>query len=222
MAFGDEGAARGLGGLEVTIIATGVANVASVRSAFERLGVRTRLSAAPQDAARAPLVVLPGVGSFGAAMAALRGAGLAGPLAARIGEGRPTLAICLGLQLLAASSEESPGAEGLGVIAGRVTRFRGGARVPHMGWNVVRPAEGGTRVEAGEAYYANSFKLDDGPEGWAVSTSEYGERFVAAVERGDVLACQFHPELSGEWGLRLIGRWLATSARRAEGRVAAC
>jgi imidazoleglycerol phosphate synthase glutamine amidotransferase subunit HisH len=77
-----------------------------------------------------------------------------------------------------------------------------------MGWNRVEPGPGSVLVEPGWAYFANSYRLDEVPDGWVGSHSDHGGRFVSALERGDVLACQFHPELSGEWGARLIDRWL--------------
>ena len=132
---------------------------------------------------------------------------MTGPLCDRITEGRPTLAVCVGMQVLAASSEESPG-RGLGVVAGRIRRFSGGIRVPQLGWNRVDPDPGCRFVTPGWAYFANSYRFDTLPEGWSGATSEHGGSFVAAMERGDVLACQFHPELSGPWGLRLLERWV--------------
>jgi imidazole glycerol phosphate synthase glutamine amidotransferase subunit len=112
------------------------------------------------------------------------------------------------MQLLCRGSEESPGADGLEVIDITVSRFGGEEKVPQLGWNQVEPGPGSRFVEPGWAYFANSYRLDLAPEGWVGSDTEYGGRFVSALERGDVLACQFHPELSGAWGARLLGRWL--------------
>ncbi len=206
-------------GPTATIVRTGVANTASVAAALERCGCRCVLSDDPGEVAAAGLLVLPGVGSFAAGMESLERAGLAGVVRGRVASGGPTLAICLGMQLLCASSEESPGVAGLGVIDARVKRFGGGVRVPQFGWNWVEGA-GGELVEPGFAYFANSYRLADAPAGWSVSWAEHGGRFVAAIERGAVLACQFHPELSGAWGAGLLGRWLARCAVGAGG--AAC
>jgi imidazole glycerol phosphate synthase glutamine amidotransferase subunit len=194
--------------MSVFIVRTGSANLASVLAAFERLGIPARLTTDPHEIDRAERVVLPGVGSFGAAMASLDAAGLVEPLRQRIAAGKPTLAICLGLQLLAEESEESPGVRGLGVIPARVTRFAEGHTVPQMGWNQIRATPDACTLRGGWAYYANSYKLDAIPAGWAGATSTYGTPFVAALERGPVLACQFHPELSGPAGLALLRRWL--------------
>jgi imidazole glycerol phosphate synthase glutamine amidotransferase subunit len=188
----------------VHIIKTGSANLASVIAAFERLGITPILTDDPAVVASAERLVLPGVGAFGAAMSELERAGLVVPLRERISRGQHTLGICLGLQLLAESSEESPGVDGLGVVPGCVTRFSSPTlRIPQMGWNRVRMFDGTSMW----AYFANSYKLDAVPEGWESATSDYGGLFVAAIRRGNVLACQFHPELSGAEGLAMINRW---------------
>jgi len=197
---------------DVVILPTGVANTASVLAAFRRLGATPRLSEDLADVREAGHVVLPGVGSFGAAMERLRALGLVEPLKARIAADRPTLAVCVGLQVLAEASDESPGVAGLGVLPGTVRRFPSAVRVPQFGWNrVVAPAGAGL-LASGSAYFANSFRLADVPAGWRAALSHHGGPFVAALERGRVLACQFHPELSGAWGLELLRRWLEGSA----------
>jgi imidazole glycerol phosphate synthase glutamine amidotransferase subunit len=197
---------------EVVVIRTGTANLASVGAALERAGSTVRFSEDAVDAEGADLVVLPGVGAFGPVAGRLDELRLRDPLTRRIAAGRPTLAICLGLQLLAAASEESPGALGLGVVPATATAFRDGLRVPHLGWNRVTAGDGCSLLEDGAAYFANSYKLDEVPTGWTGATTDHGGSFVAAIERGPVLACQFHPELSGAWGQALIERWLAAAA----------
>ena len=192
---------------EVVVVPTGTANLASVRAAFDRLGARPRLA---EDAAMiedAAYVVLPGVGSFGAAIAGLRKAGFDCALLARVRAGRPTLAMCVGLQVLFEASDESPDATGLGALPGRVGRFADSVRVPQFGWNRVVPEPGCRLIEPGYAYFANSYRVLAAP-GCSVATAEHGGRFIAALERGGVLACQFHPELSGGYGHELIARWL--------------
>jgi glutamine amidotransferase len=198
----------------IAVVRTGTANLASVLAGLHRAGAAPTLCVDPDEVRSADRVVLPGVGAFGAARRELAAHGLDAALIERIEAGRPTLAICLGLQLFARSSEESPGVVGLSVVEADVTRLRvaRGLRVPHMGWNQVVPTPGARFLQRGYAYYANSYKLDTIPPGWEGARSEHGAPFVAAIEQGDVLACQFHPELSGAWGEALLRRWLAGGA----------
>lgn len=208
---------------DVLIVPTGSANIASVLTALARLGCRTRLAESAAEIDAAERVVLPGVGAFGAAMAQLDRLGFTTTLRERLAAGRPTLGVCLGMQLLARESEESPGVAGLGIVPARIERFTdehgsteprgdelGGGeprlRVPHMGWNRVEFE--GDAFPGGAAYFANSFRLRSAPDGWTAAFSDHGGRFVAAMARAGVLACQFHPELSGRWGLELLDRWL--------------
>lgn len=200
---------------ETLIVRTGVANVASVVAAFRRLGVEPAFSSRPEDVASAQAVVLPGVGAFEAAMHALRAADLDAAIRDRVLAGRPTLCVCLGLQLLCEGSEEAPGVAGLAAIPHMVTRYPDSVRVPQLGWNRVEPEQGCRMLVSGYAYFANSYRLAEAPADWQVAWSDHGGRFVAAMERDGVLACQFHPELSGPWGLSLIGRWLESSTRHA-------
>lgn len=193
---------------EILVVPTGTANTASVLAALERVGARARTCDDPVVIERAPFVVLPGVGAFAAAVRGLDARGLRNGLRRRIEAGRPTLAICLGLQLLCSSSEESPGAPGLGLVPATVRRFDAELPVPQLGWNRVEPSESSELLEPGWAWFANSFHLGDVPPGWSAATSEYGGRFTSALEQGAVLACQFHPELSGSWGAALLRRWI--------------
>ncbi|MCP4246745.1 MAG: imidazole glycerol phosphate synthase subunit HisH, partial [bacterium] len=98
---------------------------------------------------------------------------------------------------------------------GRVTRFGAGVRVPQLGWNRVEPTPGCVLSQPGYAYFANSYRLVECPTGWRAAYADHGGRFVAALERGPLLACQFHPELSGSWGIALLGRWLEAGVREA-------
>ena len=190
----------------VVILPTATANLASVLAAFARLGAPTRVAREPAEVRDAERVVLPGVGTFGATMAGLRAAGLDAAIAERARSGAPVLAMCVGLQVLFEASDESPG-EGLGVLSGRVGRFPPAVRVPQFGWNRIEPEPGCRYLEPGHAYFANSFRILAAP-GCKVARAEHGQSFVAAIERGPLLACQFHPELSGAFGHRLIARWL--------------
>jgi len=193
---------------EVIVVPTGVANVASVVAGVRRAGGRPRCSDVPGEVEQASHVVLPGVGTFAAAMERLGQSGLGDVLGERIRAGRRTLAICLGLQVLCGESEESPGVRGLGVVEGALRRFPETVRVPQLGWNRIEPGAGCRLLEGGHVYFANSYRLERAPDGWEFALADHGGRFVAAIERGGVLACQFHPELSGPLGARLLRRWI--------------
>jgi imidazole glycerol-phosphate synthase subunit HisH len=193
---------------EVVVVETGLANLASVMAALRRAGADPVASGDPTAIAGAVRLVLPGVGHFGAGMARLRDLGVVEAVSERVRAEQPLLAVCLGLQLLCAASDESPGVAGIGAIEATVGRFREAPTVPQLGWNRVASGDGCRLLEDGHAYFANSYRLASPPPGWHAATSVHGEPFVAAIERGPMLACQFHPELSGSWGLALLRRWL--------------
>lgn len=204
----------------VHLVRTGIANIEAVSAAFRRLGRDVVPVRAPDEIAEAAFVVLPGVGSFASGIEALERAGLLDPLRQRVESGRPTLAICLGLQLLCEGSAEAPDVGGLGCIPGRTGRFDGEVRVPQLGWNAIRTDGEGRFLQSGVMYFANSYRLAASPPGWAEARSRHGSVFVAGLERRGVLACQFHPELSGVAGAGLLERWLErapAAARAVEG-----
>jgi imidazole glycerol-phosphate synthase subunit HisH len=221
----------------VAFAATGVANLASIMAVFRRAGAAPYLAADPSDLAGAAFAVVPGVGSFGSAMAALRSSGMDEAIRYRATRRAPTLGVCAGMQIFFDESEESPGVPGMGIVEGAFSRFPSSLPVPQLGWNRVfaqgantaelrsalqRDAQGAntaTLVSEGWAYFANSYRLTKAPALFASSLAEYGESFVASAERPGLLLCQFHPELSGPWGLALIERWLA-AGEEAKGRTA--
>ena len=193
----------------VHVVRTGTANLASVLVALKRVGAEPHVTHDPAEVAQAERLLVPGVGTFGASMEALRKHGLEQPLLERVQEGRrATLGICVGLQLFCQSSAESPGALGMGAVHGVLRRFGTHVRVPQLGWNEVRPQGGTQLVTSGYAYFAHSYRLEEVPAGWHGSTTDHGGVFVSALERGPMLLCQFHPELSGAYGLALLGRWM--------------
>lgn len=197
--------------MKVTIVETQTANLASVVAAFERVGAHIATTRDPHVVREASRVVLPGVGTFAAGMASLETAGLVDAIRERTAEERSVFGICLGLQLLATGSAESPDVAGLGIISAPVAGLHPSKPVPQMGWN--RVSANGGLISEGWAYFANSFAFEDVPEGWSPSWARHGERdFVAAVERRSLLACQFHPELSGDFGMTLIERWFKEAA----------
>ncbi|HTX72938.1 MAG TPA: imidazole glycerol phosphate synthase subunit HisH [Rectinemataceae bacterium] len=205
-------------GPRVCVVRTGAANLASVVAALRRAGAQPLVSSEPAELLRAEYAVLPGVGAFGPAMMRLAESGLDRALHARVRSGLPTLGICLGMQLFCEESEESPGIPGLRIVRGAVRRFGGSLPLPQLGWNRIEsPGGDGGLLAPGWAYFANSYRLSEEPPGFRAWTAVYGERFVAALEGSEphtsgLLLCQFHPELSGPWGLALIRRWLGMRA----------
>ncbi|MBV71813.1 MAG: imidazole glycerol phosphate synthase subunit HisH [Myxococcales bacterium] len=199
--------------MEVNILSTGVANVASVVAAFKRLNCKTKLISDAHAVTESPFLVLPGVGSFQSGMASLVDKGLVDALRVRISDGRPTLAICLGLQLLAEASEESPGVRGLSCIASTLTAFPNTVASPQFGWNWLSNENAPVLGDGGYVYYANSYRMTECPDGWGSGWTEYGGPFVGCLQKGAVVACQFHPELSGEYGSTILANWLNDERR---------
>jgi imidazole glycerol phosphate synthase glutamine amidotransferase subunit len=176
--------------MKVRICDYGAGNTRSVEVAFRRLGAEVAVTEDPMEILEADLAVLPGVGSAGSAMRGLVTHGLDEALRGRVAAGRPTLGICLGLQLACEETEEDGGVEGLGLIPGRAVRLRGG-RVPRIGWAVVEPG--------GEAYYfAHSYACET-PAATATS-----EGICAEARLGSFVGVQFHPEKSGAAGARYL------------------
>jgi glutamine amidotransferase len=197
---------------DVAIIDNGGANIASLRYALERLGAGSTLTADPAALRTARRVILPGVGAAGDAMARLRALGLE-ELIPQLTQ--PVLGICLGMQLLFASSEE--GGDGadtqcLGIIGERVARFppRAEFPVPHMGWNqlrIVTPGPLFAGVQDGDyVYFVHSYCAPPGP--WTLAATDYGGEFSAAVRHGNFHGVQFHPERSAATGARVLGNFL--------------
>jgi len=200
----------------LVIAATGAANLASVKAMCARAGVKSLVTDDPDTLYRAGKALLPGVGAFGAAMGKLRASGLDKALGARIAEGLPTMGICLGMQMLCVSSEESPEVPGIGAIPCAVEKFKGELPLPQLGWNRITPNHGDGFLQPGWAYFANSYRVKAPPAGYEASSCNYGEEFAATIEGNTdqatkiprILLCQFHPELSGPWGLDLFLRWM--------------
>jgi imidazole glycerol phosphate synthase glutamine amidotransferase subunit len=200
----------------VAVVDTGVANTASVLNGLRRIGASPVLATEADVIGEAAFVVLPGVGAFGAGMRRLEQVGADRAIANRFRDDRPLLAICLGMQLLCDRSEESQGVAGIGVAAASVRSLPAEVRVPHLGWNSVE-ASAGSPFESGDAYFANSLCVTQPPDGWGAAWTTYGVRFASALWRGATLACQFHPELSGDWGLSVLESWLRTPSSGRQG-----
>ena len=191
----------------VAIIDSGVANLAAVESALTALGVEYSITADPTAVLDASHAVLPGVGRFSAGLETLRRHGLGEAVRQVHERGIPLLAVCLGMQMLGAGSDESPDTAGLGIVSGQFRRLPDSVRVPHLGWNQVSSDED-SGLPSGTAAFANSFYLPEPPSGWHAAWTTHGATFVSMLAKGRTLACQFHPELSGPFGMRLIKDWL--------------
>ena len=194
----------------IAIIDYGAGNLMSVKKALDFIGAESKITSNPAELAMADRVILPGVGSFGDAMEAMRERGLVDAVRAAAISGKPFLGICLGLQLLFAESEESPEAEGLSLLNGKISKIPNdtGLKVPHIGWNSVEITEG-SRLFKGIKngsyfYFVHSYYLNGADDNAVAGTTEYGVKIQCAVERENLFATQFHPEKSGEIGLKLL------------------
>jgi glutamine amidotransferase len=190
----------------IAVLDYGIGNLRSAQKSLERVGADARLTADADVVARAAGVVLPGVGAFGACMAALRASGLDGPAVAAAGSGRPFLGICVGMQMLFDGSAEAPGVAGLGVFPGCVQLLTGDVKRPQMQWNRLDvrgpdPILVGLERDAW-VYFVHSYAAPDSAA--VIATCDYGDAVVAMVRRDHVWATQFHPEKSGAHGLRLL------------------
>ncbi|WPL15652.1 Imidazole glycerol phosphate synthase subunit HisF [Thiorhodovibrio winogradskyi] len=199
----------------IALLDYGAGNVRSLRNAIAALGYPLSDIHAPEDILSAERLIFPGVGAFGPAMERLRALGYEEPLREYLRAGRPFLGICIGLQSLFEGSEESPGVPGLGVIPGFVRRFDNRAlSVPHMGWNALRLQRDCELLEDAQArrfYFVHSYfaEPDASNRDWILAETDYGRPFISAVQRGEVVAVQFHPEKSGAAGLEVLRRFLA-------------
>ncbi len=194
----------------VAVVDYGIGNLRSAQKALERCGADAVLTDDATVIASAAAVVLPGVGAFGACMAALHARGLAEPTRSAAASGRPFLGICVGMQMLFDGSDESPGVPGLGILPGQLRLLPEGVKRPQMQWNqveVVKPSVVlGDAPEPGWYYFVHSYAAPMTAE--TVGVCDYGGPVPAVVERDAVAATQFHPEKSGVWGLALLARFV--------------
>jgi glutamine amidotransferase len=201
----------------VAVLDYGIGNLHSAHKAIEHMGADARLTADPGLIGDADGVVLPGVGAFGACMAALRAARLEQPALEAVASGRPFLGICVGMQMLFSRSEESAGAEGLGVIAGTIRWIPADVKRPQMQWNqlAIRHVDDPMFAGIGQGawmYFLHSLHgVPDDPSTVA-ATCEYGASLNAAFRQDNVFAVQFHPEKSSHSGLALLGNFVRITA----------
>ncbi|MBV9868125.1 MAG: imidazole glycerol phosphate synthase subunit HisH [Abitibacteriaceae bacterium] len=194
----------------ITIVDCGINNLRSAQKAFEHLGFATHVTRQPEEVAAAQKIVLPGVGAFGAAMKSLRDAGLIEPIVDGITAGKPFLGICLAMQLLFDWSEELGLHAGLGVVSGKVTKLpeTPGLKIPHMGWSALhfpRSTKLFANVTPGSmVYFVHSYHATPDEPEVVAATCCHGLEFVAAVERDNLMAVQFHPEKSSVVGMQIL------------------
>lgn len=197
----------------------GAGNVRSLENAVRKLGYTVKWAQDRDDIVNAEKLIFPGVGAFGSAMQNLQNRGFVDPLKEYIHADKPFLGICIGLQTLFEGSEENPDVDGLGVLRGKVRRFSGenGVSVPHIGWNTVNMSRSTRFLPGGDqdgqsnrVYFVHSYRVGvpDVDEDIILATTTHGEQFVSIVQRGRMIATQFHPEKSGEVGLHLIENFL--------------
>ena len=200
----------------VAIIDYDAGNIKSVENAVRYLGHEASVTADGNEILSADHVILPGVGAFGDAMQRLRARGLEETIRGAVASGKPFLGICLGLQLLFEESEESPGVKGLSLLPGRIRRIpeTDGRKVPQIGWNDLsfpRPSRLFEGIPEGSfVYFVHSYYLEAGEASDVAARTGYGVSIDAAVERGNLFACQFHPEKSERVGMRILRNFLGT------------
>ena len=198
----------------VTIIDYDAGNMRSVEKAVRYLGEEVRITRKPEEILSAERLILPGVGSFGDAMEKLNGYGLTEVIHSYAESGKPFLGICLGLQLFFEESEESPGVKGLALLPGKIRRIPEGEgrKVPHIGWNDLKLRQGSRLFkgvpEGSYVYFVHSYYLEASLPEQVAARTEYGVKIDAAVEAGNLFACQFHPEKSSETGLRILKNFI--------------
>ncbi len=199
----------------VTVLDYGAGNVRSVVNAIKQLGYEVKFVKTPFDIKEAEVLVFPGVGAFGEIMDVLKKNDFLEPLKRYLSENRPFLGICLGLQVLFETSEESPGCNGLGFFKGSVKRFKTHLSVPHIGWNGIRvnqPSRIFNGIKGNEKFYfVHSYHVEPADKEIVLTFTDYGCEFVSAIQYGNIVATQFHPEKSGQVGLKLLENFLNLS-----------
>ena len=198
----------------IAIIDYGMGNLSSVFKALKKLGADVRITGSASEIGVADSVILPGVGNFGDGMKHLQVSGLDKIVKKSIGDGKPFLGICLGMQLLMDESEEAPGLPGLGIFRGKVVRFpKSSLKVPHMGWNNIdnetrNPNLAGIK-DGTYFYFVHSYYVKPDDSKINAATCNYGLDFSACIGENNVFATQFHPEKSQDAGLRILENWIS-------------
>lgn len=202
----------------IAIIDYGMGNLHSVSKAVERLGYEAKVTEDPKTILEADGAILPGVGAYGDAVYNLRSTKLDEVTKYYAASGKPLLGICLGMQLLFSQSEEYGVHEGLELLPGKVVRFNGDYKVPHMGWNKLAFLQKDSPLfkglSEGYVYFVHSYHVKPALESDLLATTDYHQQVTAIAGRGNVFGMQFHPEKSGELGMRLLDNFLALTVDR--------
>jgi len=202
----------------ITMVDYGAGNLRSVANALTMLGYRYRISSNPDDLLSGDTAILPGVGAAGDTMRSLKKLSLVGPIKEYIAAGRPFLGVCLGLQVLLTTTEEGGREECLDIVRGTVQKFSADLKIPHMGWNQVKqikphPVFAGIPDNT-NFYFVHSYYAVPANNSAVIGTTDYGISFCSILAQGNLVATQFHPEKSGELGLKLYDNFLKMAGER--------
>jgi imidazole glycerol-phosphate synthase subunit HisH len=199
----------------IAIIDYGAGNIRSVHNAISHLGYEVRITSQPAEILQAKAVVFPGVGAAGDTMSSLRKLGLVEVVHQLVAEDRPLLCICIGLQVLFTGTEEGGWYECLNIISGRVKKLPAGLKIPHMGWNQVKQMANHPIFEGipnqSNFYFVHSYYGDPVDRSVVIGETDYGTQFCSALAKGNLVATQFHPERSGDLGLRIYDNFLKSA-----------
>lgn len=196
----------------IAVIDYGAGNIRNVVNALNKLGYQVKLTSDPVEVLSAETVILPGVGAAGDTVSSLKKLNLIEPVLRVIAEDRPFMGICIGLQVLFTETEEDGGQTCLDAFSGRVRKLPEGQKIPHMGWNQVKqkidhPVFEGV-PDNSNFYFVHSYYVDPEDKSLVAGTTEYGEEFCSIIVKGNVVGTQFHPEKSGDLGLRIYDNFL--------------
>ena len=201
----------------IAIVDYGAGNLRSVANAVTKLGYQSKITSSPAEVLDARAVILPGVGAAADTMANLKRLGLVDPIRQLIAEGRPFFGICIGLQILFTGTDEGGWHECLGILPGYVRRLPSGLKIPHMGWNQVKqlishPVFDGIPDEA-NFYFVHSYYAEPDDRSLVAGETDYGTSMCSVIARENLIATQFHPEKSGEFGLRMYDNFIKLAMR---------
>ncbi len=198
--------------VKIAIVDYGAGNLGSVANAVAKVGYEPHITKSPSEVLDAPAVILPGVGAAGDAMANLKAAGMADVIRQLVESKKPLFAVCVGLQLLLSGTDEGGWHECLDIIPGRVKRIPAGLKIPHMGWNQVKQTVKHAVFEGipdkANFYFVHSYYADPIDKSVVAGTTDYGIPIASIVVKDNLIATQFHPEKSGNWGLKMYANFL--------------